>query len=138
MSGIGDVLQTVPSLPECWLVLINPGVEVSTAEVFAGVQDRNPEPGPELPGTGFNSFADFREWLAMQRNDLQAPAEAICPEIGIVLGQLARAPIARMSGSGATCFGLFPDKDTSSEIAREIAKDNDWWVAVAEVLHAPA
>ena len=86
----------------------------------------------------FSSFADFRDWLAMQRNDLQAPAEEICPEIGIVLDQLARAPIARMSGSGATCFGLFPDKGMASEIASEIAKDNDWWVAVAEVLSAPA
>lgn len=138
MSGIGDVLQSVSKLPDCWLVLVNPGVEVPTSTVFAGVRDRNPPPGAELPVAGFGSFDRFREWLSAQRNDLQAPAEAICPEIGAVLDRLAGAPLSRMSGSGATCFGLFPDQATAVEMANAVAKDTDWWVSVAPVLRPSA
>ena len=84
MRGIGDELHPVPALPDCWLVLVNPGVPVETRAVFAGVADPDPPPGPDLPDTGFAEFTALRGWLAQQRNDLQAPAIALCPAIAEV------------------------------------------------------
>lgn len=134
MSGIGEILGPAVTLPRCWLVLVNPGVEVPTGAVFAGIEDPGPPPGPPLPAGGFTRFDALLEWLAVQRNDLQAPAQAICPAIGAVLAALSRAPLARMSGSGATCFALFPDEVSARTYAEEIRRRHDWWVAVARVL----
>jgi 4-diphosphocytidyl-2-C-methyl-D-erythritol kinase len=137
MSGIGEILETAPALPACWIVLVNPGVEVPTGAVFAGVEDRNPPPGPPVPLDGIADFPAFRDWLGLQRNDLQAPALAICPAIGEALAALAGAPLARMSGSGATCFGLFPDAAGARALAERMASGTDWWVRAAPVLRAP-
>ena len=133
MSGIGDVLDRSPDLPESWLVLANPGVEVPTGAVFSGVADRHPPPGPALPAGGFADFDDLCAWLARQRNDLEASARAICPAIGEVLTALSSAPLARMSGSGATCFALCPDRATAEALAEHLRRNSDWWVAAAPV-----
>lgn len=135
MSGIGEVLGPAPALPECWLVLVNPGVEVPTGAVFAGVADRHPPPGPPLPAGGIARFDALRDWLAVQRNDLQAPALAVCPAIGTVLAALLDAPLARMSGSGATCFALLPDRASAQALGESVRRQSDWWVAAAPVLH---
>lgn len=134
MQGIGERLAPAPPLPEFWLVLVNPGVAVPTGAVFAGVRDRHPPAPPQMPEAGFARFDDFAAWLATQRNDLQAPAAAICPPIAEVLDALSGAPLARMSGSGATCFALVETAEQAQGVAARlrIARPG-WWVAAAAV-----
>lgn len=130
MSGIGEVLTpaTLPALPA---VLINPGVEVPTGPVFQALPSKTNTPMPDdLPV--FETVADCAAWLTSQRNDLEPPARDLAPEIDTVIDELNLAPeclLARMSGSGATCFGLFPDRDTANAAATLISSRNPvWWV----------
>ncbi|NVO21852.1 4-(cytidine 5'-diphospho)-2-C-methyl-D-erythritol kinase [Donghicola mangrovi] len=129
MSGVGEVLTDVPALPAMWMVLVNPGVEVPTPAVFRGLSRKDNPPMAEVPeGLNAQGFAD---WLATQRNDLEPPARAIAPVIGDVLEAISAsgALIARMSGSGATCFGLFADADSAGAAAHQIKeKAPAWWV----------
>lgn len=137
MQGIGDDLGPAPALPDFWLVLVNPGIALQTAAVFAGVADRNPPPPPGPPENGFRDFADLTAWLGTQRNDLEAPARHICPEIGDVLtalGSPGGAPLARMSGSGATCFALLPNRHAAEALVTRLKSAKPrWWVAAGEV-----
>ncbi len=129
MSGVGEVLADVPALPPLWMVLVNPGVEVPTPAVFKGLSRKdNPAMSPVPEGL---DAADFAAWLSTQRNDLEPPARAIAPVITDVLGAIAGqgALIARMSGSGATCFGLYADQGAAAHAARAIKeKAPAWWV----------
>ena len=133
MQGIGERLTPVIGLPAFWMVLVNPLVGVPTGAVFAGVADKSPPPAPERPAGGFAGFDDFTDWLATQRNDLQAPAIAVCPPIREVLDALASVPLARMSGSGATCFALFEDQVGAERLADQLRSQTPWWVAAAPV-----
>ena len=136
MQGIGEKLSPVRPLPECHLVLINPGVAVSTPDVFKALVYKDNSAFPDIPT--FALAHDLAEWLAYQRNDLQAPALALVPVIGAVLKALSAHPgchLARMSGSGATCFGLFSTQAESAKAAQTIAvAQPDWWVRSAPVL----
>lgn len=132
MQGIGERLSPAPRLPAFWLVLVNPMLAVPTGAVFAGVGDSNPPPGASAPAAGFDRFDAFVKWLARQRNDLQAPATALCPAIGEVLEALSVAPIARMSGSGATCFALVEGEAQAIALADRLRRSR-WWVAAAPV-----
>jgi len=136
MTGIGDILTDVPSLPNCAVVLVNPRVSVPTGPVFDGLATkRNPHMGTVPEGSNFDSFA---AWLADQRNDLEAPACAIAPQINIALSALRRMPAvahAAMSGSGATCYGLVRNMADARQVARAIQLSQmNWWVAPANVL----
>ena len=136
MSGIGDVLSPVAGLPTCALVLVRPPVDVPTGPVFQGLASKDGQPMSELPeGLDYDGFVS---WLIAQRNDLQAPAQAIAPEIADAIAKLKSLPavsFAGMSGSGATCFALVKDMATARHVARivQVAK-MDWWVAPAELL----
>ncbi len=137
MRGIGDVLDDVSSLPPVWLVLVNPGVQVPTAAVFADLADKSGSSmPPDLPR--FTDAAALAAFLSAQRNDLEAPARRIAPEVGHVLEALAAQKgclLARMSGSGATCFGLFSGPVPAKAAARDILRSNQgWWVAAAPIL----
>lgn len=136
MTGIGDILLPVPSLPECALVLVNPRVSVPTGAVFDGLASkRNPGMGTLPKGLNFDGFA---AWLAAQRNDLEQPAVAIAPEIDAALKKLRSMPKvahAAMSGSGATCYGLVRNLADARQVARAIqVAQMSWWVAPAGVL----
>jgi 4-diphosphocytidyl-2-C-methyl-D-erythritol kinase len=134
MAGIGERLAAPPPLPGFWMVLANPGVAVATAEVFAALTSRDNPPGPQLPENRLNSFADLTGWLVRQRNDLQPAATALCPIIAQVLAALADAPLARMSGSGATCFALHESEPQArAQVARLSQTQPDWWVVAAPV-----
>lgn len=131
MGGIGEVLAEVPPLPPFWLVLANPGVAVATPAVFAALSEKTGRPMPlALPRCG--SAAELATFLRMQRNDLEASARLLAPAIGAVLAALSAQPgclLARMSGSGATCFGLFADPLHAAAAARAIsAAERSWWV----------
>ncbi len=135
MRGIGEDLSPVPPLPDLHLVLVNPGVALSTPAVFAALLRRDNAPMPDLAEwSGLPALIDF---LAACRNDLEPGAVALCPEIDAVLAGLREqgALLARMSGSGATCFGIFPDAAAAEAAAAALARPG-WW-AVASPL-APA
>ena len=136
MQGIGERLSPAPRLPSFWLVLANPLVAVPTGAVFAGIKDCSPPPAPPAPKVGFDRFDPFVGWLAQQRNDLQASAAALCPAIGEVLAALSGAPVARMSGSGATCFAVLEKEDQAIALADRL-RPRGWWVAAAPVGAAP-
>ncbi len=109
-------------------MLVHPGAAVSTAEVFQALEHRtNAAIGPDL-----DKMPEVAG-LAVMRNDLQAPAMALAPEIRDVLAALqasAECLLARMSGSGATCFGLFRDEATAQAAARQIRQtEPGWWIA---------
>lgn len=135
VQGIGEQLSLLPALPEFAIVLVNAGEPVSTPRVFAALGSVNNAPGEALP-TGL-SRADFFSFIAAQRNDMQAAATKICPRILNVLTALDAQPecaLARMSGSGGTCFGLFENLDKARRAASAIQQaEPDWWVVAAPV-----
>ncbi len=129
MRGIGERVDPVSGLPDLAAVLVNPGAAVSTPEVFSRLERRENPPMPE-PLPRWETVADLVRWLVTQRNDLEAAARALAPEIGMALAALAAMPgcgLARMSGSGATCFGLFPDRAAAGAAAAALARPG-WWV----------
>ena len=133
MQGAGESVEPVPGIPPLPAVLVNPGVALSTGAVFRAMSCFGP-PMPEIPG--FSDVRDCATWLGDQRNDLQAPACALAPEVGACLAALedAGALLARMSGSGATCFGLFAAPDEAERAAARIgAAHPDWWVRATQL-----
>lgn len=129
MQGVGERLAPLPPLPPLFMVLVNPGISLATPAVFARLSRRE-NPGlpalpPVLDGPG------FLKWLRGCRNDLQDAAVALVPEIAAVLAALEAqgAALARMSGSGATCFGLFSSRTAAEAAARALARGRPgWWV----------
>jgi len=139
MGGIGEVLRPAPPLPPVWLALANPGAPVSTAEVFARLRRRDGVEAPP-PAEGFADAAALCGWLREQSNALEAPAESLAPAIAATRAALAGAPgclLARMSGSGATCFGVFAE-DRAALDAAERLRETGAWSAAGPVRPAPA
>lgn len=128
MGGIGERLEPAPVVPDCGIVLVNPGVPIATADVFRA-RDGAFSERAALPA-GWASAAAMAGDLAGLRNDLQAPAIRLQPAIGAVLAALEALPgclLARMSGSGATCFGVFSSA-TTAEVAAAGLRAPGWWV----------
>ena len=130
MQGIGEQITPV-DLPALPALLVNPGCHVPTGAVFSGLRSRNNAPmSVEIPR--FNSASDCASWLVGQRNDLEAPARVAAPEIDRVLGDLTASRgnlLSRMSGSGATCFALYPTTKAAHMAAYEIGAEHpDWWI----------
>jgi 4-diphosphocytidyl-2-C-methyl-D-erythritol kinase len=131
VGGIGEEIVPAPALPDVWMVLANPGVAVATADVF------------RCRSGAFSQTARFHAapadahalaaLLAERRNDLTDAAVSVAPVIARLLGHLGCLPgalLARMSGSGATVFALFPDAVTAKAAAAELrAAQPSWWVA---------
>ena len=135
MRGIGDILSAPVPLPQLHALLVNPGIALPTKLVFSGwsptanqIRAKHPADVPKMP----NEF-DLLDWLAGETNDLEAPAIALAPVIAKVLAalrELAGCRLARMSGSGASCFALFLSAAEMSSAAKALrAKFPDWWVA---------
>ena len=137
MAGIGEALSAPPPLPPCAVLLINPGVPVPTGPVFAA--RRGPFTAASRIEEAPQNAAALAALLRSRRNDLEQPALAQVPEIGRVLARLAAAPgclLARMSGSGGTCFGLFEDEAAAAGAAGAIARDYPaWWVQPTRLVH---
>ena len=128
MSGIGETLLPL-SQPPMPAVLVNPGVEVSTPAVFRALARKDNPAMEDWPLDGRRD--SVLDWLRAQRNDLQASALELQPVIGEVLAALDAegAELARMSGSGATCFGLFETRDQARAAAERLARAHpSWWV----------
>jgi len=135
MRDLGELVEPVAALPELGVLLVNPGLPLATPAVFAALESRSNPPMPErLPDWG--SAEAFCAWLAEMRNDLELPARRLMPQIGDVLEQIAAQPgcaLARMTGSGATCFGLFPDPAALASAERALAAPGRF-VAATRVL----
>lgn len=130
MTGIGEIIEPIEiDLPE-GIVLVNPRIPASTAKVFESL---NLQCG-QSHGSAIGNVYDIESW----RNDLTAPALTLVPEIADVVGSLIFQPEAicsRMSGSGATCFGLFASHEKAQIAADAIAeKHPHWWVAATTLL----
>lgn len=128
MSGIGEGMRRI-SLPALHMVLVNPRVEVSTPEVFRRLERKDNAPMPDVVPAWPDSLA-LIDWLTTQRNDLQDAAAQIAPEVAATLAALALLPgvqMVRMSGSGATCFALFADRNAADAAAAQLAEGNPWW-----------
>ncbi len=129
VGGIGEQLSAAPALPAAWMALVNPGVELATPRVFAG------RSGAFSPAARFDDApsdaAELAAVLSTRDNDLTAAACALAPAVDEVLAALEAAPgalLARMTGSGATCFGLFADPGAANEAAMELAhRHPGWW-----------
>ena len=173
MEGRGERITPIPWLPDCWLLLVNPLVSVSTADVFrklgrsfhlpleggsklslsdsekriSGRSIVEAAPGPEkfalrlnfstLPQGEGGDLALLVDFLRTTSNDLEAPARAIAPEINAVLAEIGCEPgvlLARMSGSGATCFGILADENAAQAAVNSIkSRHENWWVAAAKL-----
>jgi 4-diphosphocytidyl-2-C-methyl-D-erythritol kinase len=131
MSGIGEVLSATPALPALGMVLVNPGVACSTAAIFRARAKAGAgfSPADALPERGWSSASSLAAVLAGSGNDLEAPAMTVAPVIGVVIAAIRAQPdclLARMSGSGATCFGLFPDARAAERAAAAMTREG-WW-----------
>lgn len=133
--GTGEMLTPVAGFPSLGVVLVNPGVAVSTPEVFAALAKRDNEALAPLPSK--LDFYPLMDWLLAARNDLEKVAEKIAPQIGVAKAALqkAGADVARMSGSGATCFGIFETGNLAKKAAATIRKRQpDWFVAATRIM----
>lgn len=133
-EGRGEKLYPAPRLPELNAVLVNPGVESPTGAVYRAYDAAGCPGGAERPGLpeAFEDVVELAGWLSYCRNDLEAPAVALAPAIGEVLETLRGEPevlLARMSGSGATCFALCGEDIEAESLAERLqAMRPDWWV----------
>jgi 4-diphosphocytidyl-2-C-methyl-D-erythritol kinase len=133
-EGRGEALSPAPGLPALDAVLVNPGALVSTAEVYrrfdaeAVFGSVEPPPAPD----SFEDAVEVAAWLDLRRNDLEPAARSLQPLIGDVLETLADEPetlLARMSGSGATCFALCAGDIEAEALAERVAAMRPgWWV----------
>lgn len=146
MSGLGEIVRRPGRgrslLPQAlYVVLVNPRRAVATGDVFRELSAGAVRAVSLAVSSGavepFRTLVDLRAFLAREGNDLEAPARRIEPSIGTVLDLIARQPdclLSRMSGSGATCFGLFADRAGADGAARSIsAVRPDWWVQASRI-----
>ncbi len=135
MRGIGEILSAPLALPRLPAVLVNPGVAVPTKDVFAALRldtARNADASLSSPTLAGQTRVTLLHTLSEGRNDLEAPAISLAPVIAEVLSSLralAGCGLARMSGSGATCFGLFDTGRAAAAGARTLrARHPTWWI----------
>lgn len=136
MSGIGEILTPAIELPPAWLVLVNPRIALSTPAVFKA---RTGDFTPAAPLTGPIADAEaLAEALDSRHNDLAHPAILIEPTVAAMLAAIATTEgclLSRMSGSGATCFGLYADEETADNAADALrAAHSGWWISPAPIL----
>ncbi|MCX7354084.1 MAG: 4-(cytidine 5'-diphospho)-2-C-methyl-D-erythritol kinase [Alphaproteobacteria bacterium] len=136
MGGIGEKLDAAPALPPAALVLVNPNTPLATKDVFRARDQPFSQAGrfAAAPADAVALAALLRE----RKNDLEAPAIRLMPVVGDALAALARQKgclLSRMSGSGATCFGLFADDGEAAEAAVEIKRAQPgWWTDASRLV----
>jgi 4-diphosphocytidyl-2-C-methyl-D-erythritol kinase len=129
--GIGEDITIIDDMPVLPLVLVNPLKGVSTPEIFKRLTDKS---NPPLGARGDGTWMNF---IGKSRNDLEPPARVVLPEISLASDLLANAgaAIVRMSGSGATCFGIFAtieDAETAATCLRQ--QRPDWYVQATKTI----
>ena len=137
VRGIGEIVLPLEYFPACHIVLVNPLVPVVTADVFRRLERRN-NPGLPTLGDPLTRPAQLGLWLDETRNDLEPPAIAMVPAIGDLIVRLRGASgciLSRMSGSGATVFGLFGSGAQAHQAAHDLREMwPGYWVAAAPLV----
>jgi len=138
ITGRGEIVSPVQGFPPCGVVLANPGLPLATADVYRALEAPpvsamlEPAP-PDFAG----DLEKLIAYAAPRGNDLEAAATRLVPEIGTVLAALAgldRARLARLSGSGSTCFALFATPRAALRAATVLAeREPDWWIAASRL-----
>ena len=141
ITGRGEVVTPVREFPPCAVVLANPGLQLAAADVYGVLVSSDllapPEQPPETLDFG-GSFERLLDHAARRGNDLEPAALSLAPVIGEVLAALRRcqgAHLARLSGSGPTCFALFATEDEAKLAAAELrAFRPNWWIEATMLL----
>ena len=136
VGGIGEIVKPIDiSEIDLWIVLVNPGIFVSTGGIFEDVIEKYND--PLEPFSHFGSTDQFIDYLKRQRNDLQDIATNKYPEIKRVLDTIEKTQdvlLTRMSGSGSTCFGLYKNQEIAKRAVSYIKKKNsEWWIKFSRV-----
>ena len=139
MMGIGEILTPLAQCPKLGVLLVNDGTACPTGPVFAARSAPFSAPS-EMPDafTDADALIDF---VRSGRNDLEPPALSLHPSIARVAQTVAAQAdchLARMSGSGATVFGLFPNLSTAEAAAQRLQSETGWWCAAGEILPGAA
>ena len=133
MEGAGEDVAQLSAAPNWGLVLVNPNVGVSTPAVFNALNSKHNPPMQDVA----ENCVDIA-WLGDQRNDLEPPAMAMVPEVVAVVDAISAAThcqVARMSGSGATCFGLFANTEHANAAANRLQWAHpNWWVVSTKMV----
>ncbi|MGZ3410019.1 MAG: 4-(cytidine 5'-diphospho)-2-C-methyl-D-erythritol kinase [Xanthobacteraceae bacterium] len=133
MRGLGEILSAPVELPRLFVVLVRPNVALATSDVFKalGAPPLRAEPSrsfPKVPGRK-NELIEF---ISGGTNDLESPATKIAPAVALTLASLCAQPgcqLARMSGSGSACFGIFATRAAAQKATRSLAaRHKSWWV----------
>lgn len=136
VAGIGEIGAPLAGLPDMLCLLVNPRVGIATSDVFRRLDRRDSPALPPVPYDGFGSIEALRDYLEATRNDLEGPAERIAPVIADIRAALLSggALLARMSGSGATVFGLF-QSEARLKAAADLfyARHPDWWTCATRL-----
>lgn len=142
IHGIGEIISPIMEFPFVWAVLVNPGVPVPTAGVFRRYAEQETDFSVPLCFDSTQDIAACIDALRGMRNDLESAAIAIAPPVHSALSALMETPaclLARMSGSGATCVGLYARQSQAKEAAGRVAtRHPGWWVratALASAIH---
>ena len=139
IGGVGDVIIPLDDFPPCHVVLVNPLVPVVTADVFRRLLSHDNPKLPPLPDP-LTRPSQLGLWLEGTRNDLEPPAIDLVPAIGDLIRRVAATQgciLARMSGSGATVFGLFGSSAQAHQAAHDLrAVFPGYWVAAAPIISA--
>ena len=134
MRGIGEIIDPIADLPKLFAVLVNPRCFLPTEVVFKQLLQKSNPAMTDLPVK--LGYRELIQWLSLQRNDLETSAQDIEPVVTTVLENLRQtgADLVRMSGSGATCFGLFSSYEGAQIATKAITNDHPrWWVQPAEL-----
>lgn len=126
--GIGDQISVLPQMPAMALVLGNPLIGVSTPAIFKALERRDNPPVGALPAA--TDLGDWIDCLAALRNDMEPAATMLVPEIATLRAMLDAegALLSRMSGSGATCFGIFKNGEKAQTAAAALSSARpDWY-----------
>ncbi len=137
ITGRGEIVSPVQGFPSCGVVLANPGLALATVDVYGALEAR-PVPAALEPSVTPDFAGDFEKlmaYVAPRGNDLEAAATRLAPEIGAVLSALSEldgARLARLSGSGPTCFAVFATPREALRAATLLAQSEpDWWIAAS-------
>jgi 4-diphosphocytidyl-2-C-methyl-D-erythritol kinase len=131
-EGIGEALTPMPAMPAAWVLLVNPGVHVSTAWVYNNLKLTNRGELAKLPSF-YGSIEDICSIFANDLESVTIPSFPVIAEIRN--GMLKHGALgAMMSGSGPTVFGLYQDRETAEQARAAITSDTGWFAAVVETL----
>jgi 4-diphosphocytidyl-2-C-methyl-D-erythritol kinase len=134
MTGRGERVEPVKGFPQCGVLLANPGVQLSTADVYGELRaepfrgEEKSEPPPDFGG----SFETLIDYVSTRVNDLEPAALRLVPEVGTVLStleSLAGVRLVRLSGSGVTCLAVFASPREALRAAILLAEQEpEWWI----------